>query len=332
MITKSILMLTAIMAARASATSSTNSYWLCPTKSCNYMNLNSLTSYALRWRTTGERRCNKCTRYGTPGCLFQFDEKVWLCTSYVQTRRRTMIPCHTRNVKDAPRCKECNATNPDPQLRHDIPVAQPVADRHRMQRRDALQNKLKQMGSFLNNVRNPGSAAAAQPPRPPAQVPEASYSVADAIPSDPAAALLGPPRRVGPQLMLSHGRQSGLPDGWERNYDNNSGKYYYVDHNTKTTHWDYPHPARYTVPADVAPNRPVIQPGFSLSNIDFAEKDQENRPPNQPKLRFTNLESSQTRLEGQVAGHRQPGRPAGFAQLSCPKCVGECQCGRPSTI
>merc|ERR1711964_742723 len=91
-------------------------------------------------------------------------------------------------------------------------------------------------------------------------------------------------------------------------YDYNSGKYYFVDHNTKTTHWDYPHPARYTVSADVAPKRPKMQQGqmgISLSDI-FAEKGQAQSPPN-TRPSITNRQS---RGEGEVQRHPQPHGPA----------------------
>ncbi|CAG9761760.1 unnamed protein product [Ceutorhynchus assimilis] len=34
--------------------------------------------------------------------------------------------------------------------------------------------------------------------------------------------------------------QNGLPSGWDRKWDENAGKYYYVDHSTKTTTWEDP--------------------------------------------------------------------------------------------
>jgi len=32
----------------------------------------------------------------------------------------------------------------------------------------------------------------------------------------------------------------GLPVGWEKKFDQTIGRFYYQDHNTKTTHWNPP--------------------------------------------------------------------------------------------
>ncbi|KAG6828356.1 hypothetical protein H0H92_008244 [Tricholoma furcatifolium] len=56
-----------------------------------------------------------------------------------------------------------------------------------------------------------------------------------------------------PQTILfnSNGRDAyadfPLPEGWEQRYTS-SGRTYYVDHNTKTTTWDHPHPNRNQTP------------------------------------------------------------------------------------
>ena len=34
--------------------------------------------------------------------------------------------------------------------------------------------------------------------------------------------------------------QTGLPAGWEKKFDSTTGRFYYQDHNTKTTHWNPP--------------------------------------------------------------------------------------------
>lgn len=38
------------------------------------------------------------------------------------------------------------------------------------------------------------------------------------------------------QLVMS----TGLPSGWEKRLDRNTGRFYYVDHSSKTTHWNPP--------------------------------------------------------------------------------------------
>ncbi len=45
-------------------------------------------------------------------------------------------------------------------------------------------------------------------------------------------------RREEQQRVFS--LQSGLPAGWEKRLDSTNGRFYYVDHETKTTHWNPP--------------------------------------------------------------------------------------------
>ena len=48
----------------------------------------------------------------------------------------------------------------------------------------------------------------------------------------------------------------GLPVGWQKRVDQNSGKVYFIDHNTQTTHW--------VLPADII-DKNIISPGAKIS-------------------------------------------------------------------
>ena len=71
----------------------------------------------------------------------------------------------------------------------------------------------------------------------------------------------------------------GLPSGWQKMVDQNSGKVYYIDHNTKTTHWALPDGIfnNLTSKATVSkPNHNNIQPSSNNS----ARKQNESTKPN----------------------------------------------------
>lgn len=48
-----------------------------------------------------------------------------------------------------------------------------------------------------------------------------------------------------------------LPEGWEVRLDESTGRYYFVDHNTRTTQWKHPLTGKLYVPTKETPQCPT---------------------------------------------------------------------------
>ena len=97
-----------------------------------------------------------------------------------------------------------------------------------------------------------------------------------------------------PQTFTSSrtGMTHGLPPGWERVLDRQMGRYYFRDHNTKTTHWNPPESLTQTMNQSImghnAPTAKETEPKKpslkrSLSSPNLAKIDAEETKPSSPK-------------------------------------------------
>ena len=97
-----------------------------------------------------------------------------------------------------------------------------------------------------------------------------------------------------PQSFASSrtGMTHGLPPGWERVLDTKMGRYYFKDHNTKTTHWNPPESLTQTMNQsmmghntptvkETEPKKPSLK--RSLSSPNLAKLDAEEIKPSEPK-------------------------------------------------
>ena len=97
-----------------------------------------------------------------------------------------------------------------------------------------------------------------------------------------------------PQTFASSrtGMTHGLPPGWERVLDRKTGRYYFQDHNTKTTHWNPPESLTQTMNRsmmghntptvkEAEPKKPSLK--RSLSSPNLAKIDAEETKLSEPK-------------------------------------------------
>eukprot|EP01084_Bolivina_argentea_P051303 94372_1 len=73
-----------------------------------------------------------------------------------------------------------------------------------------------------------------------------------------------------------------LPSGWEKRIDYTTNKAYYVDHNTKTTHWHLP-PPQNSLPKTPPNNLINKQPSNHSSNISKFDLNNTSKSPRRPK-------------------------------------------------
>ena len=91
----------------------------------------------------------------------------------------------------------------------------------------------------------------------------------------------------------------GLPYGWEKSIDRKTGRVYYIDHTTKSTHWELP-PDFYAsrerdaalkqkrkapeppIAKDVGQSKPSLKRSLSTPNLADMDADKENAKPITP--------------------------------------------------
>ena len=130
-----------------------------------------------------------------------------------------------------------------------------------------------------------------------------------------------------PQLFTSSrtGMTHGLPPGWERVLDKKTGRYYFRDHNTKTTHWNPPESLTQTinrsimghnVPSakEVEPKKPSLKRSLSSPNLakiadeEIKPKVQIPNTPSRPSVNRRTKPLSESQLANLSPSHGGQGK------------------------